>query len=259
MALPTSGTLRLSQVIAYFGGGNSLRDFLRGGAEVPNIPENSGVPSSGNISLRDLLGATNVEAVSISLPNASVTDNTSPMTAGVTANPTVSGGSGTKSYTWARVSGDSRLVITNSTSRTPTFTPNTQADGTYSAVWRVTVTDDSGSDSDDGTMTVIYDSPAAPLTVSVGGDSAVDSTSPYYVEATAGAAASGGSGTKTYAWTLVSGSGLHVVGGTTGTTLTVAADSSGPGSWQEVWRCTVTDSSGSASDTGTLSITHGTI
>ena len=60
MAVPSSGTIGLiTHVASEFGddGSISLRDYLRGGGLVPDIGANSGVPTSGTISLRDLLGA----------------------------------------------------------------------------------------------------------------------------------------------------------------------------------------------------------
>lgn len=57
MALPGSGTIKLSDLITEFGGGTKLSDFYRGGAYVPNITANNGVPTSGDISLTDFYGA----------------------------------------------------------------------------------------------------------------------------------------------------------------------------------------------------------
>lgn len=57
MALPGSGDIRLSDLIAEFGGGTKLSDFYRGGAYVPDTPTNAGVPASGDISLSDFYGA----------------------------------------------------------------------------------------------------------------------------------------------------------------------------------------------------------
>ena len=52
--LPSSGTIRQSQVIAEFGGANNLRDYL--GAA-------SGVPTSGNLKLTDFYGTSASDAV----------------------------------------------------------------------------------------------------------------------------------------------------------------------------------------------------
>lgn len=59
MALQGSGTIKLSQIAAEFGvsAPYSITDFYRGGANVPNITANNGVPTSGAISLTDFYGA----------------------------------------------------------------------------------------------------------------------------------------------------------------------------------------------------------
>lgn len=62
MALPTNPPISLNQIKTEFGatGTRSLTEFYRGGSYVPNIPANSGVPTSGSISLLDFLGASNL-------------------------------------------------------------------------------------------------------------------------------------------------------------------------------------------------------
>jgi hypothetical protein len=60
MAVPSSGTISLvTHIVGEFGddGSISLRDYLRGGSLVPDTAANSGVPTSGTLSLRDLLAA----------------------------------------------------------------------------------------------------------------------------------------------------------------------------------------------------------
>ena len=60
MTLPSSGTLRFSDIQAEFseyGTANNLRAYLRGGDYVPDIPANSGIPTSGPLRVRDFLGA----------------------------------------------------------------------------------------------------------------------------------------------------------------------------------------------------------
>ena len=60
MAVKSSGTLGLvSDIVAEFGGSSpyALTDYYRGGARVPNISTNSGVPTSGTIALTDFYGA----------------------------------------------------------------------------------------------------------------------------------------------------------------------------------------------------------
>ncbi len=60
MTLPTEKPISLAQVRAEFGAplGTALGAFVRGGAWVPDVPQNSGVPTAKPISLGNLLGAT---------------------------------------------------------------------------------------------------------------------------------------------------------------------------------------------------------
>lgn len=59
MTLPSSGTITLLDLQNEFGGSNpiGLSEYYRGGAYVPNTSTNSGVPTSGTISLSDFYGA----------------------------------------------------------------------------------------------------------------------------------------------------------------------------------------------------------
>lgn len=59
MALQTSGAISINDLVAEFGGTapHSLSEYYRGGALVPDTGTNSGVPTSGAISLTDFYGA----------------------------------------------------------------------------------------------------------------------------------------------------------------------------------------------------------
>ena len=70
MTLPSSGDIKLSQLIAEFGGGTKLTNFYRGGGLVPNIPANSNVPTSGTIKLTNFYGASS--GTQVMLAGASV-------------------------------------------------------------------------------------------------------------------------------------------------------------------------------------------
>ena len=61
MTLPSSGTLSLSSIQGEFGGSNpiSLSEYYRNGPLVPNFPANTGIPTSGTISINNIYGATN--------------------------------------------------------------------------------------------------------------------------------------------------------------------------------------------------------
>lgn len=58
----TSGTIKFSDIRSFFGGvlippANNLRAYMKGGTYVPNITENSSIPSSGTLNLRHFLGS----------------------------------------------------------------------------------------------------------------------------------------------------------------------------------------------------------
>ena len=59
MTLQLSGAISISDLVAEFGGSapHSLSEYYRGGSLVPNTGTNSGVPTSGAISLTDFYGA----------------------------------------------------------------------------------------------------------------------------------------------------------------------------------------------------------
>ena len=61
MTLPSSGTLSLSSIQGEFGGSNpiSLSEYYRNGPLVPSYPANTGIPTSGTISINNFYGATN--------------------------------------------------------------------------------------------------------------------------------------------------------------------------------------------------------
>lgn len=66
MTLPASGPLKLSDIHGEFGGTGPLSEYYRGGARVPDVAPNSGIPTSGAISFSDFYGA---QAVAITLAN----------------------------------------------------------------------------------------------------------------------------------------------------------------------------------------------
>lgn len=53
----TSGSLSLLDVKGFFGGGNNLRDYFRKGRNVPDMPANRSIPTSGTLQLTDFRGA----------------------------------------------------------------------------------------------------------------------------------------------------------------------------------------------------------
>ena len=59
MVIKSSGSLSISEIVAEFGGTvpHSLSEYYRGGGLVPNIPQNTNIPTSGSISISDFYGA----------------------------------------------------------------------------------------------------------------------------------------------------------------------------------------------------------
>lgn len=142
---PTS----LAQVRAVFGApaGTPLHAFVRGGAWVPNIAANNGVPTAPPIRLAQLAGATTYVPLAVS-----VGDVYGATSVGVSndyignAFINVSGGTPPYTYLTAYVSG-TVLNLTNATTQSPQFNepgrpPNP---GTTNAVYKATVTDNTGA------------------------------------------------------------------------------------------------------------------
>lgn len=145
MALPTSGSLSLSQVRTEFGAptNTGLSAFLRGGAWVPDTAANAGVPTALPISLRQLLGASAVIGHSVSAPDINdVVIGATPKASG-TSHATVSGGVGPFTYSWAFIAGGTGITLTNTTSSTVTAQRSTGSStfGVNTGSLRCSVTD----------------------------------------------------------------------------------------------------------------------
>ena len=65
MAVPSSGAISIQDLVDEFGGSqpHAMSEYYRGGSEVPNVPANSDIPTSGTLALSDFYGA--VDAVFI--------------------------------------------------------------------------------------------------------------------------------------------------------------------------------------------------
>ncbi|KAB2901286.1 MAG: hypothetical protein F9K31_02555 [Dokdonella sp.] len=150
MALPDSYPITLGQVCTEFGAPSTtaLGSFLRGGSYVPsNAINNVSVPTSKPITLGNLLGACRNLAVSASPTSVSKIIASPGIATTNATTATADGGKGSKTYSWTRVSGDTGLTPTASTSATTAF-QGTVGGGnptSRSAVFKCTVTDSSGS------------------------------------------------------------------------------------------------------------------
>lgn len=150
MTLPASPPITMAQVRAEFGGvagTTKLSAYVRGGAYVPNYPANSGVPTAVPIRLAQLCGATATPPLTASAAPASLSRVTKPSGTDTTSAcaVTTSGGSGSKTYAWARVSGSASINCTSPSASSTTFSAAFTSGVIYTAVWACTVTDASGS------------------------------------------------------------------------------------------------------------------
>lgn len=145
MALPSSPPISSNQIQSEFGGSSpfTITDYYRGGSLVPNISQNNGVPTSGPISILDFLGATNQAPLSATTPsNVFGIAIQIPGTATSTpAQVVATGGTGSYTYLWQYVSGDTGIFTVDNTSSSSmrwgrSITSPSQS---YEAVWRCRV------------------------------------------------------------------------------------------------------------------------
>jgi hypothetical protein len=159
--------LSLAQVRAVFGAParTPLHDFHRGGPWVPNIAANNNVPTSGPIRLAQLVGATNYQALEISGPSSynfgTIFGARPPTTLGRKVGMGLTGVNGSTTVTWVELVHTPRISCGNTATVDPVFTAYGDLDlgdggdtGTFTAVWRLTVSDGVSSDFQDVTLTV---------------------------------------------------------------------------------------------------------
>ena len=70
--------------------------------------------------------------------------------------PTISGGTGSYSYSWARISGSTAIEISSSTVQRPVFFVSSLCNDTAIATWRVTVTSGSATATADVQVALSY-------------------------------------------------------------------------------------------------------
>lgn len=152
MPLPSSGPISLEMIRQFYGGAapDSIFEYYRGGAYVPNTAGNSGVPTSGAISLFNFYGQGSgggggpALTASNSGATGSVFQNEpAPATRSVSGSGTVfaSGGSGSYTCTWAHLSGSTSIPTPASNNFSPTFTATVSKNTALTAVKRCTVAD----------------------------------------------------------------------------------------------------------------------
>ena len=135
MALPSSGNLSISQIDAEFG--------ISKPSTFPDDYQNLGGTAPANpTSIRDFLGAEAVSPLSAAASPDSVSGSRNgpgQVTSGTT-NVFVSGGSGTITYAWSRVSGDSRIAATVPSGNSTAFRATLGAPDLAQATFVCTVT-----------------------------------------------------------------------------------------------------------------------
>lgn len=174
MALQTSGTITWDQIRYEFGGGYPIyaSQYYRGGGLVPNIPANYGVPTSGTIATSHFYGATNATPPVIGSKSDvyySTAGSTGSKIVSAASTLSVSGGTGSYTYSWSILSeydssaggASTALSLSSTTVLNPTFTSTCSAGsgliGSRSAVCRLVVTSGGLTDTFDMNVYLEYE------------------------------------------------------------------------------------------------------
>lgn len=166
MPLPSSGPISLEMIRLFYGGAvpDSIFEYYRGGAYVPNTAANSAIPTSGAISLFNFYGqggSGGGGALSATASPANKTDilaEPAPAFRTVTAtgNVSVSGGSGSYTCTWSHLSGSTSIPTPGANVFSPSFSASVPKNDTLSAVKRCTVSDGSSTTTADMPVNLSY-------------------------------------------------------------------------------------------------------
>jgi len=261
--LPTSGVLKLSDIIAEFGGGTppaNLRAYLRsldsgsgyvmGVGDKPDYAPN--VPSSEPIAIRDFLGAgKNPLSCSLSTSGVEGAWPTPPMGPGPAATPWVTasatGGSGTYTYMWWESSLVSEgISITHPTWSHTRFSKWVTEDDAFYGEFQCTITDTAFPywQITTGVVTVLcFAGEAASFYVTLSSSTAYGST---VAPATATSnsitsSVTGGAGSNSYSWAKLSGTPSFTITSPTSSSTTFSQYYSAAGSGYATYRLTVTD------------------
>lgn len=166
MPLPSSGPISLAMLRQFYGGSapDSITEYYRGGAYVPNTGVNSAIPTSGAISLFNFYGqgggggggalaASNTGATGSQFQN-----EPAPATrvVGASGNVLASGGTGSYTCTWSHISGSTAIPTPGANVFNPSFSATVSKNTTLSAVKRCTVNDGVNSVSTDMAVDLSY-------------------------------------------------------------------------------------------------------
>lgn len=153
MALPASGPITLEMLRQQYGGAapDSIFEYYKGGAYVPNTAANAGVPTSGPISLFNFYGqggtggggGPTLTASNSGAYGSQYQNEPAPATRSVSASGTVfaTGGTGSYTCTWAHVGGSTAIPTPASNVFSPSFTASVAKNSILTAVKRCTVSD----------------------------------------------------------------------------------------------------------------------
>lgn len=165
MALPTTGPMTADMIMQQYGGTAPFRisDYYRGGARVPNIAANSGIPTSGTITFANFRGqggsgGGGLSATSSPASGTQFRNEPAPATVTVSSlgNVVASGGTGSYTCTWAHLSGSATIPTPAANVFNPSFSLSVAKNSTVSAVKRCTVSDGVNSVFTDMTVNLSY-------------------------------------------------------------------------------------------------------
>lgn len=170
MALPSSPPITSEMIRQQYGGSLpfNIRDYFRGGARVPNIGANAGVPTSGTISILNFLGQGSSGGGGTLTASASPVNRSDFLvepapafkTVSGSGNVAVSGGSGSYTCSWTHLSGSTSIPTPGSNVFSPSFSASVAKNSTLSAVKRCTVSDGSNTAIADMSVNLTYISSA---------------------------------------------------------------------------------------------------
>ena len=159
----------------------------------------------------------------------------------------------TLTYNWAQTSGSPTVVLSGSSTATPTFTAPTVTGGA-TLVFTLTVRDGKASATDTVTVRVAAPANRAP-TADAGADQTVTAGATVTLDGSGSSDPDPGD-TLLYTWTQASGTAVTVTGGAVQGQATFTAPTSGTGETATlVFTLTVSDGTASATDTVTVTVT----